>query len=218
MAVKKVSGASASNVEEAEATVQNAETKKLKAENTKLKKNVETLSAELEEIKKMVESLSNNTANGSNVASDSITNEDIPVCSLCCGSLSVGTENSGHGTIYNFEEFGEEQEIPYGDLRDIVRNNRRFAEAGVFYIEDEKAVKKLRLGQAYKRCLSSDEMKDIMSKPSDEFMELYYKASSLQQENIEAMLVEAKLNGKSVDANILARVSEHSGKNLMDID
>lgn len=217
MAVKKVSGASASNVEEAEATVQNAETKKLKAENTKLKKNVETLSAELEEIKKMVESLSGNS--GSSIAStESITNEDIPVCSLCCGSLSVGTENSGHGTVYNFEEFGEEQEIPYGDLRDIVRNNRRFAEAGVFYIEDEKAVKKLRLGQAYKRCLSSDEMKDIMSKSSDEFMELYYKASGLQQENIEAMLVEAKLNGKSVDANILARVSEHSGKNLMDID
>lgn len=217
MAVKKVSGTSASVVDEAEVSVQNAETKKLKAENTKLKKNIETLSAELDEVKKMIESF-NASAGIIPTSSDSISNEDILVCSLCCGTLSVGTEVSGRGTVYNFKEFGEEQEIPYGDLRDIVRNNRRFAEDGVFYIEDEKAVKKLRLGQAYKLCLSADEMKEIMSKPSDEFMELYYKASTLQKENIEGMLVEAKLKGKAVDANILARVGEHSGKNLMDID
>lgn len=216
MAVKKVSGASASNVDEAEASVQTAETKKLKAENTKLKKSVETLTTELEEIKKMVASLSSTSSNVQ--TTESISNEDILVCSLCCGSLSVGTESSGRGTVYNFETFGEEQEIPYGDLRDIVRNNRRFAEGGAFYIEDEKAVKKLRLGQAYKRCLSSEDMKDIMSKQSDEFMELYYKASELQKESIEAMLVEAKLKGQPVDANVLARVGEHSGKNLMDID
>lgn len=213
MATKKVI---ASASEEGAEVTQATETKKLKAENTKLKKNLEAISAELDEVKRIIENFNNNPVPSSR--SESISNEDILVRSLCGNSLSVGTESHGRGTVYHFNEFGEEQEIPYGDLRDIVRNNRRFAESGIFYIEDKEAVKKLRLGQAYKRCLNVDEMKDIMSQTPEEFMKLYDKASDLQKDSIIGMIIEAKSNGGHVDANIVDQVSRRSGKNLMDID
>lgn len=214
MAAKKVISSSASNDEEIESSTLEVENKKLKTENTKLKKNIESMSSELAEVKKMIESLNTTSA----VKVDNFAEEDVLVCSLCVGSLSVGTESYGRGTVYNFSQFGEEQEIPFGELRNIVRNNRSFAEDGAFYVEDEVAVKKLRLGNAYKHCLSADQMKNIMTQTSEKFVELYDKASALQKENIVGLIVEAQTNGQFVDANILSQIGQRANKDLINID
>jgi hypothetical protein len=47
---------------------------------------------------------------------------DIPVISLVTGGLTLSTEGNGNGTVYRFEEFGEIRDIPFGDLKDIVKN------------------------------------------------------------------------------------------------
>ena len=51
---------------------------------------------------------------------------DVTFVSLCNSILNLSTEPYGGGTIYTFNEFGEEQSIPYSDARLLIRNNKRF--------------------------------------------------------------------------------------------
>ena len=37
------------------------------------------------------------------------------------GELNLATEGNGKGTIYNFKHFNQALDIPFGDLKDIVR-------------------------------------------------------------------------------------------------
>jgi cell division septum initiation protein DivIVA len=195
-----------------------AENKKLKTDNKKLKQTVESMNAELAELKKMIASISENASTATSTTSAISTDEEVLVCSLCVGALSVGTEKHGRGTIYEFGEFGEEQEIPFGDLRDIVRNNRSFADGCAFYVLDEGVAKKLRLVSAYKNAINADEMRNIMSSDANTFVKLYDKATNLQKENIISLITDAKAKGQFVDANILNQIGQRSNRDLMNLE
>jgi uncharacterized protein (UPF0147 family) len=141
---------------------------------------------------------------------------DVVVISMYHGSLVLSTEPNGAGVQYIFEEFGEEQDIPFGDLRDICKNMRRFAQEGYFYIANENVVKKLRLTSSYGRMLPYEDMAELENKPADVVIELYKLASELQKGEILNLFLEKYRSGQPVDTNILRGIGDLIGRDLLE--
>lgn len=144
--------------------------------------------------------------------------KDIPVINMCVGQLNLSTKPYGRGDIYVFAERHEIMDIPFGDLKQIVQSNSKFAREGAFIILDDDAIKALRLKTRYDKMLGLDDMKDILHKDANQVIALYNMASPLQKEIIIDMIVDGKLNGKSIDANLLIQLGELCGKNFLNIE
>lgn len=193
------------------------ENKELQETNEALKTNVDKMAKEMEELKNMIKAISKNSTS-TNISDKIDGDEEITVTSLCVGTLSISTEGLGRGSLYEFAEFGTEQEIPFNELREIVKHNQSFANNLVFYINDPKVVKKLHLNQSYNKYISADEMKNILTQDTKKFVKLYEKASTYQKDNIVSLLCNEKLEGKNVDANILAEIGKITGRDLLGIE
>ena len=140
---------------------------------------------------------------------------DILVISQYHGKLILSTDKKDGGMTYDFEEFGEERDIPFGDLKSICNNMRRFAQEGVFYIADERAVNKLRLASAYSRMLNAEEMKKIENASADVVIELFKLASEAQKSEIIEYFLEKYRSGASFDTNILDGLGKIVNKDFL---
>ena len=140
---------------------------------------------------------------------------DIMVISQTVGSLAISTEGNGIGTVYNFEHFGEAQDIPVGDLRDIVKNKPNFAKEGVYYICNPQAVKKLRLNHQYENLIDKNTFANILDMDSKTVVALYQSAPKLQQEQIVGLIEEKIEKKQDVDGNILIQIGRLCGKDFL---
>ena len=140
---------------------------------------------------------------------------DITVVSQTVGKLVLSTLGNGLGTVYRFEEFGEVQDIPFGDLRDIVKNKPYFAKEGMYYIADAQAVKKLRLGSQYKNIIDNKTLEDLFNKDSKTVIALYESAPPLQQEQIVGLIDDRLAKGLDVDGNVLIQIGRLCGKDFL---
>ena len=143
--------------------------------------------------------------------------DDITVISQCVGGLTLSTDGKGEGTVYRFSKFGEIQDIPWGDLKDICKNMRSLAQKGAFYIANEKAVKKARLKNYYDRMLRNEDILNLFDKDSNTIIELYKLANDFQKETIIDLICNKKMKGENVDGGVLYAISELSEKNLMEM-
>ena len=150
----------------------------LKAENTALKQSDNKEEEEVEEI------------NG---------DTEIMVISQTIGSLAISTEGNGIGNVYRFEKFGDVQDIPFSDLKDIVKNKPRFAKEGAYYIANKEAVKKLRLTREYEHIIHSDLFSHLLDEKSDVIIKAYENAPNLQQKQIVSMIEESPLRISSFE-------------------
>ena len=173
--------------------------KEMQQQIASLTKEKEQLEADKEE--KEVEELTSDT--------------DIPVISLVTGGLTISTEGNGVGTVYRFEEFGEIKDIPFGDLKDIVKNKPEFAKSGIFYIANEEAVKKLRLSRDYKNIISDELFAHLLEEDAKVVIEAYKIAPKLQQEQVVSMIEDKLEKGIEVDANILVKIGKLCGRDFM---
>ncbi len=140
---------------------------------------------------------------------------DILVISQTVGTLVISTDGNGSGTVYRFEKFGDVQDIPFGDLKDIVKNKPRFAREGAYYIANEKAVKKLRLGTQYKDIIDSKTFDNLFNLDAKAIVSLYESAPHMQQEQIISM-IEDRIDKKlEVDGNVLLKIGALCGKDFM---
>lgn len=178
--------------------------KELMAENEKLKTEKEkedvTVNTEVE-VEDIEEELTADT--------------EIPVVSQTIGALNISTEGSGIGTLYRFEEFGEIQDIPFGDLKLIVKNQPTFAKSGVFFICNPIAVKKLRLGNSYKNLIDNKTFDKLFDIDSKAFIALYESAPKLQQEQVVSLIEERLEKGLEVDGNVLIKIGQLCGKDFL---
>lgn len=186
-------------------------------------KAIQTLQAENEELKakmdKLMEMMAGQPENNSNAMSNNrFTPEDeITVVSLVPYKLNLSTEKNGSGNVYEFHELYEEQEIPWSDLKDIVRANRKMAQNGRFYILNDAAVGALRLRTHYKNMLTPDQFQEILDKNPTKTIELYKIAPPGQQSIIIEMLKSQKLNHEEVDINVLYSIGELAGIDLINL-
>ena len=140
---------------------------------------------------------------------------DIPVTSLTTGMLVLSTLGNGLGVVYRFNEFGETQDIPFADLREIVKNKQNFAREGAYYIDDEDAVKKLRLERQYQSILDENGIKKFFKGTADNAVKIYNDLPPIQQRQI-VSLIEDKLQKKeNIDANILVSIGKLAHKDFL---
>ncbi len=190
-----------------------------------LMQQMQEMQKQIEALKKEKEDAENKNNDSANIIEalkkslaqkgDSDYEKEIPVVSECNGKLVLSTDGYGQGTKYKFDKMGETQNIPFGDLKEICKNMKSFAQKGAFYILDSEAVKKLRLEGAYQKMLSNEDMENILNKSANEIIELFHLATDKQKDTILSLIENAKMNGKDVDYNVLAVVGKEMNKNLI---
>ena len=181
-----------------------------------LLKKFEELQKQLAELKAENDALKDNTQVEDNDKVEELTSDtDITVISQTVGKLVLSTEGNGMGTVYRFEEFGEVQDIPFGDLKDIVKHKPRFAKEGAYFICNPQAVKKLRLGTQYKNLIDDKTFTNLFDKDAQTIVALYELAPKMQQEQI-VSLIEDRLEKKlDVDGNVLIKIGKLCGKDFL---
>ncbi len=147
---------------------------------------------------------------------DELTSDtDIVVISQTVGKLVLSTDGNGSGTVYRFEKFGDVQDIPFSDLKDIVKNKPRFAKEGAYYIANEKAVKKLRLGTQYQNMIDAKTFEHLFDLDAKTIVSLYESAPHMQQEQVVSMIEDRIDNKLEVDGNVLIKIGALCGRDFM---
>lgn len=206
----------------AKTTGDTKDTKETKVKNTEPNTNTDTkiadLEAQLSKAMGMIETLTQ-LKNAPITKDDKLTSDDyVTVISQCPNKLSLSTDGFGAGTVYDFDTLGEIIDIPFGDLKGIVRNNKSFVQKGLFYIANEEAVKQLRLGTLYKKLISSDDILNLLNRDDKTIIEIYKLAPDSQKETIINIVEDAKMAGRNIDANVLLELGELCGKDLIQIE
>jgi hypothetical protein len=143
---------------------------------------------------------------------------EITVISQTNGKLVISTEGNGIGTVYRFEEFGEAQDIPFSDLKEIVKNKPRFAREGAYFIANENAIKKLKLTKYYSNIIDDKLFEHLFDTDSNVVIKAYENAPRMQQEQIEIMIQNRLDHKQEVDGNVLMKISRLSGKDFLKQD
>lgn len=181
-----------------------------------LLKKFEELQKQLTELKAENNALKDNTQVEDNDNIEELTSDtDITVISQTVGKLVISTEGNGVGTVYRFEEFGEVQDIPFGDLKDIVKNKPRFAKEGAYFICNPQAVKKLRLGNQYKNLIDDKTFVNLFDKDAKTIVALYESAPKMQQEQVVSLIQDRLDNGLEVDGNVLIKIGQLCGRDFI---
>lgn len=202
------------------ATAKNSSTKK--SSSTVSKKQYDEMQKQMEALQELVNKLMGGVATNEPTPVQNITqyigdnNKDVPVTSLTVGQLNLSTEGYGRGAIYTFEQIGEEQVIPYEDLKKIIKNNKSFVEGGNFFINDDEVIKNQRLTNVYKKLLSYDEMQDLFSKDRTAFEKIFTNMTENQKETLKRIIFEKlEQNEKNVDMNIVQVINENMNIDIM---
>ena len=199
-------------------TTSTTEEKVAKIDNTANIKSLEKqVQEQQEQIKQLMEMLRNNVAVPVTTESNDVgADEEILVISLTPNKLNlVGNDGS---VLFAFDNMYEEQYIDYASLKEIVRANRDMAKSGRFYILDERVVNKLRLKNNYKNILTPEQLKKLFAVSADKAIDLYNLANDMQRQTIIELVKQAKFNSENVDYNLLQKLSELSGIDLMNVE
>jgi hypothetical protein len=140
----------------------------------------------------------------------------IKVMSLCPTILNLCTKSYGQGKAFKFTKFGEVKRILYGDLVDILEVNPTFAEAGLFFILDERVIRRHGLDDTYSRILDKSKIEEIFEGNNTDALNLYKSSNPRQQEVIRDMLVDKLRDDENFDLNLIAAISKYSKVDLQE--
>ncbi len=168
---------------------------------------IKDLEAQIELLMKMV---------GNNLTNNNVQDADTSIAfeSLSLSPLYLSTKGNGKGEIYFFENFGDVQNIPLSDAREIVRNNKSFVQNGLVYIKDANFVAKENLKKYYNNLIDADGMRNLLLCKRQEFGNRFSKISKVQQETICGMIFDKLKENKKVDEEILFYIQNYFDKNL----
>ena len=194
-----------------------ANTKSAKSTNTVSKKEVEQMRQQMEDMQKLIIQLTGKALDQSqNVQYVNDNNKDVTLTSLTVGELNLSTEGYGQGEVYTFSHYGEQQTVPYEDLKKLIKNNKRFIEGGNVFINDEEVVKEQKLVNVYKKLLSYEQIEKIFSEDKGTFEKIYQSMTQNQKETLKGIIFD-KLNKdeKSVDMNIVQILNDDMNIDIM---
>ena len=181
-------------------------TKKTTTKETISKKDYEDMQKHMKEMEEMIKNLTANSqpSNIQYITNVNENNKDVTLTSLTVGELNLSTEGYGQGVIYTFHNYGEEQTVPYDELKKIIRNNKKFIEGGNVFINDEDVVQSQRLANVYKKLLSYEEMNKIFEEDRNTFEKIFKSMTKNQKETLRGIIFEKlEKDAKSVDMNIV---------------
>lgn len=202
---KKVKSAEAEVVETTEVTNSAAEENKtLKAKIVEQEQQMADLMAQ---IKVMMQAQAQNVVPVTEKKARS-----IKFISLVQGGLSL----KGNRMYHIDKQFGYKM-IPEGEAAAIVSNMPNTIANGLVYIADKDFISRMELDGVYEEILSDKQLKELLQQNTNDVCEIYKQASMAQREIIVDMIVNRKLNGLPIDANIVVEIGKLCGKDLMSI-
>lgn len=136
----------------------------------------------------------------------------IKFISLVPGGLTL----KGNRMYHIDKQFGYKM-IPESEARAILSNMPNTVASGMVYIADKEFVNKNDLSGVYEEILSDKQLKELLQQNANDVCEIYKQASMAQREIIVDMVVNRKLNGLLIDANIVVEIGKLCGKDLMSI-
>lgn len=136
----------------------------------------------------------------------------IKFISLVPGGLTL----KGNRMYHIDKQFGYKM-IPESEARAILSNMPNTVASGMVYIADKEFVNKNDLSGVYEEILSDKQLKELLQQNANDVCEIYKQASMAQREIIVDMVVNRKLNGLPIDANIVVEIGKLCGKDLMGI-
>lgn len=112
---------------------------------------------------------------------------------------------------FNFRDFSEDE------ADKIVTNMGNTITGGYVYIADAQFVEERQLGALYEQLLSDEQLRKILSADASDVVEMYKMSNAVQKKIIVDTIIDKRSRGEYVDANVLMRLGELSGKNLVEI-
>ena len=137
----------------------------------------------------------------------------VKIVSLANGGLTL----RGSRIIRIANQF-ESVMVTDSEARIIVSNMPESAHSGLFYIADKDFVEENELEDAYSTILSDKQLKTLLNKNVDDVVNIYKNTNDRQREIINSMIIDGRLNGKKLDANLLQELSDISGIDFMGIE
>ena len=154
-----------------------------------------------------------------NNTSDEIPEEPSPnkmvrIISLCRGSLNLAKDERGLDKL-KFTKYGEIKPVLYSTLINIVNNNRKFAERGLFYILDKASVYYLGLSNVYDKLVDNTVLDNICNYPVIDIEKIIEGMEKSQVEVMVKNLSDRMYNGENFDLNKINAVSRASGIDIL---
>lgn len=177
----------------------------LKEENDSLKKQMEEMQAQLKMMAEMI-SASKTTVSDNSPKAEKF----IPIINLSTGILVLRGS-----TVHTIEGQFASVTFREREARAIMNNARNVFVKGYAWIADEEFMKEYDLDIACANVLDAEKMKKILDNSPEYVVEVYKTVPEAQKQIILSMIEEKRSTGQYVDANILTRLSEISGRDLM---
>lgn len=139
--------------------------------------------------------------------------KNVTIINLFAGGLTVKGNS-----YYHFDKQFDKRAFSEAEATAIVNNMPNAAREGIFYITDAQFIEDNDLSDAYENMIDDVKMKTILSLDANSVLVLYKNASEAQKTIIENMIVNGRLNGEPLDANVLVELGKITGKNYMEIE
>lgn len=177
----------------------------LAKENELLKKQMEAMQAQMDMLAKQM-------ATGNTIIAKNSKGQEknIQFINMVPGTLILrGTQVWKIEGQFNSRSFMERE------ARIILNNMQNTIRSGYVYIADNDFVQENDLGEVYANMLSDEQLRNLFNKNFNEIVEIYKTVPKAQQDIIISMIKEKKASGAYVDANILIKIGELCGQDLI---
>ena len=137
----------------------------------------------------------------------------VKIISLVAGGLTL----QGSRIIRIDKQF-DSVSVTDAEARIIISNMPKSAREGIFYIADNDFVEENDLEDAYQTILDDRQLKTVLSKNAKDVVDIYQNAPDAQKKIIDSMIVDGRLMGLEIDANILMELGKISGIDYFGIE
>ena len=137
----------------------------------------------------------------------------VKIISLVAGGLTL---QGSH--IIRIDKQFDSVSVTDAEARIIISNMPKSAREGIFYIADNDFVEENDLEDAYQTILDDRQLKTVLSKNAKDVVDIYQNAPDAQKKIIDSMIVDGRLMGLEIDANILMELGKISGIDYFGIE
>lgn len=176
----------------------------LQQENEALKKQMEAMQAQMELLAKQM------AMNNASATTTKKPEKNIEFINMVPGTLVLKGSQ-----IWKIEGQFNSRSFLEREARIIVTNMQNTIRSGYVYIADYDFIQENELTEVYDTMLSDKQLKDLLNKNLKEVVEIYKTVPKAQQDIIVRMIKERKEAGVQIDANILLKIGELCGQDLI---
>lgn len=174
---------------------------KTELENNNLEKENAELREQLSAMMDMIKELQSKQNGEKTVTLQDEFRRRVTITSISTGGVNLRTNTTGSAKPFRLERFGQTIPIIYEDLMDCINTDRWIFEEGFVYINDEQAIKEQYLEDAYKKFLTADKIKNILTFDDDKIAEMVANSTPEIQETIIKLVCDKINKGESINLN-----------------